>query len=96
MSRHQPGRRHTPGSSRLNWSASRPRDFDEISPARAIDETSSRRRIGRTHPTHACLPIHKSSKGVRWARGSRAAEKSPCTSDGYANAIGVRFFGDVR
>ena len=61
-----------------------------------IDETSSRRRIGRTHPTHACLPIHKGAESVLLGCGFPPAGKSLVKSASYANAIGVRLFGGCR
>lgn len=61
-----------------------------------VDETSSRRRIGRTHPTHACLPVHKGAKSVRLGCGLPPTGKTLAASASYGNAIGVRLFGGCR
>jgi len=63
---------------------------------RRIDETSSRRRIGRTHPTHACLPVHKGFESMPTACGAGAVQKSLAISARYQNAIGVLQDGGDR
>ena len=60
-----------------------------------IDETSSRRRIGRTHPTHACLPVHKGFQSLPMAYAPWAGRKRPVDSGHYANAVGVLKGGGV-
>lgn len=61
-----------------------------------IDETSSRRRIGRTHPTHACLPVQKGFESVPTACRARTARESQAISACYQNAIGVLEDGGDR
>lgn len=99
MPRNQPVRHHTLGSNRLDRSPWSQQDFGEVPAARSvpsIDETSSRRGLGRTHPTHACLPVHKGFKSTPSACGSQIDRKSAASSVRYGNAIGVLQVGGTQ
>lgn len=99
MSKHQPGRRHTVDPSHRERSARRSLGVYEVLLVRIAStraETASRRRMGRTHPTHACLSVHKGFESLLSACADRSRHRTPAISATYENAVSVLPSGGGR